>query len=144
MSLKTLNLQTRTVETPGGNLTVRGISLSEILLLANAFKPVMESVFREMMEATDDVDPVQRATDLTARLFTDVPEFISSIIVLGCGESLDDKESMKVASLLDLGSQVALVNAIGEVTFAAGGGAKNVVRLVVNAVTQTTSLIQDR
>lgn len=144
MSLKTLSLTTRTIELPGGQLTVRGLSLDDILILVGLYKPAMEAIYQQI--STINADP-NRADEIEAVVSTfvaDMPDFVSSLIVMGAGEDVNDKESHKAARLLDLGSQVAVINAIGEATFASGGGAGNVFRLIVRAVQGTTSLLQNQ
>ena len=145
MSLKSLNLATRTLKLPGGPMTVRGLSLQEILTLVQTFRPAMTVIFEELSKAHGQEDTPEIASEraklVIENLFGDAPDFVYSVIVMGCGDSVDDPAAMETARMLDLGSQIALLNAIGEVTFEAGGGAGNVVGLVAQALIKTTSLL---
>ncbi len=140
MSLKTLALATRTVELPGGSLTVRGLSLEEILLLVGMYKPAMEALYEQVSAVGGLGDEIE---NVVQSAITEMPDLVKSMIVMGCGESITDAEAVKAAGMLDFGSQVTIINAIGETTFAAGGGAGNVLRLIVRAVQGTTSLLKN-
>lgn len=147
-SLKQLDLATRTVETSAGNLAVRGLSVREIFNLAELFRPTMATLFEELAKAaasnSDASVSAEQAMAITVNLFREAPEFIASVIVLGAGDQLDDEASMATARLLDVGSQVALINAIAELTFAAGGGMGNVVRLLMSAIAGVSSQAASR
>ena len=143
MSLKKLNLATKTVETSGGELVVRGLSISEIMKLAAAFRPTMATIFEEMAKAAASAtgEPsitIDQAMAITTNIFQEAPEFVASVIVLGVGEDLGDQTAFTVARMLDFGSQVALVTAITELTFVASGGPGNVVRLLMSAIAGTS------
>jgi hypothetical protein len=140
MSLKNLSLATRHLELPNGSITVRGLSLNEILLLVGLYKPAMEAIYTQVSAVNGDTDQLQ---DVVQSALTEMPDLVKTLIVMGCGEDVNDNEAMKTAELLDFGSQVQIINAVGEATFAAGGGAGNVLRLIVRAVQGTTSLLKN-
>lgn len=144
MSLKTLSLSTKTLELPNGQLTVRGLSLDDILILVGLYKPAMETIYEQISSINSDPERAQEIEAIVANFVTDMPDFVSTLIVMGAGEDVNDKESHRAARMIDFGSQVAIINAIGEATFASGGGAGNVFRLIVRAVQGTTSLLKSQ
>lgn len=145
-TLKTLDLSTKVVDLPGGQMAVRGLSISEIMKLAVAFRPTLATIFEEMAKAaaSSNGEPsvtIDQAMAITTNIFQEAPEFVASVIVLGCYYELDDQEALNAARSLDIGSQIALVNAIAELTFVASGGPGNVVRLLMSAIAGTSSQI---
>lgn len=144
-TLKTLDLATKTINLPGGDIAVRGLSIAEIMKLVTLFRPTVATIFEEMAKAAaSGAEPsitINQAMEITQNIFTEAPEFVSAVIVLGCGEDLSDTVAFQVARRFELGSQIALVNGIMELTFVASGGPGNVVRLLMSAIAGTSSQI---
>lgn len=135
--LKSLRLPSQDIPLPDGqSLTVRGLSLpdvqalvrgrfSEMTILFDQYAPVFESTGAEAM--TDDL-----IQGVGHRLLDSAPDIAAHIIALGADDA--DEEGIAIAKRLPFPAQIEALEAIGRMTFDAGGGPKKVLETVVRVI----------
>ena len=149
MGLKDLSFPSQVVETPGGNLTLRGLCLEDVIQLVNSHKTVVEKMFdraTQVQSAEEDILEKEILSqfdsgDIAGKLIQEAPIVAAHVIALGAGEG--DEESIKIARELPVTIQVECLDKIGTMTFIAEGGAKKFLETVIRVAQGTTNLIKD-
>jgi hypothetical protein len=111
----------RLIEVQIGDVTlkVRGLTARDILDLMNRFDPV-----RRMLESgSTEVEKNLAGKNAPQTLLTALPEAVWSAIATCTGTTRERRaEDERIASELELGDQVTLINAIMQATFREGVG----------------------
>jgi hypothetical protein len=107
-SLLDIGPLTDKVPVRGKDVTIKGISGKDILILLNDFPEMRKLMGGQSLAITPDL--------LIAR----VPGALSSIIVLACGEDIDNDAAHKSADALTVGEQVEFIHKIWKLTFPSG------------------------
>lgn len=116
------------VEIPGGQtLSARGLSMPDIAWLARNCGPALTAAFARVRESGLDVDTNQLYSMLAGDMAIEGPLLAAHIIAAG----VDLHDHVDTASHLAVSTQIELLNVIGEMTFAQGGGAKKVLETVI-------------
>ncbi len=136
MGLKDLTIPERTVKTPGGDLTVRGLSLEDFTILASEFGPTMVTLFERFsgtMKSGEEIDFGTIGKDL----LTSAAPLVAALIALGAGEP----ESRDIARRLPAPVQLEALEAIGILTIAVDGGLKKVAETVIRVAQASTTAL---
>lgn len=126
------------VDIPGGQVTVRGISLPDLTWLSQAYGPALREMFTRFRDSAEAGHDIGEFTEVAQEILTAVPELAAAIVAAGCGL----REHVDSAARLSFPTQLALLVRIGDLTFAQEGGAKKVVETVfrmAGAVNQITA-----
>ena len=123
-----LIIASRTLETSGGSpLTVRGLGLPAIVFLVRQHGPALQGFYEKIV--SDEMD-LANLPGLAAELAEQSVELVAQIIA--CGVGAPEKWGKLLG--LPIGDQVALLEAVGELTFATEGGVKKVVATVARVM----------
>lgn len=115
---------------------VRGLSLADILGLVAKHKAAMSQAFAELNGDTDKI--LTSAGAIGSGLLEAMPEVAADVIAIAG----DAPEKAALAAKFPASVQLALLEKIAELTFAAEGGAGKVVEIVLNAVGGTAGLVK--
>lgn len=117
--------------------TVHGLSLNAIVGLINLNRSAVEALF-ESFSGKSEVDDEQLAS-LGMDMIESAPIMVAQIIAAATDAYENyvavEGETTPLDTILDMpvGLQLAFLQEIGELTFAAGGGAKKVLALALKA-----------
>lgn len=139
MGLKHLRFPEETILTAGGSVTVRGLTLPNIMRLVKGHGTPLAAIFAKVMEngaAGVDLEDVQALGTL---LLTTAPRCLAEAIALATGEA--DDESIDIAEMLPADVQILALEKIARLTFATEGGLGNVVEAVIRASTGTSGFM---
>lgn len=141
MGLKELKFPEATIKTPGGDITVRGLSLRDITELVRRHKAAFEGLFNDVTSGKADLDSLTNGDTLIAMLAQTAPELAAEVIAAGAGDG-GDLEAIEVAKSLPFPTQVELLEQIGLLTFAMEGGLKKVVETVTRVMQSSTNALE--
>jgi hypothetical protein len=136
MGLKTVQVPETTVKFTGGEVVVRGLSLTDIIALARQYGPTMAAGFEQAQAAA----AAGNGFDLGAigkDLLATAPELVAAVIAYGAGEP----DEMEMAKKLPAPVQLECLEAIGAHTVATEGGLKKVVETVIRVAQATTGAL---
>lgn len=138
MALRDLRLPTTTISTPGGSFAVRGISLSDVMTIANTHGPALAMVFGKLVNG--DKVSVQDVRTLIASIAPQVPDLVAAIIA----SAADDysEEGVKMAGKINFQYQVEALEAIFHNTFQSEAELKKFMESVIRMLGGATGLIQ--
>jgi len=141
--LKDLKLPSEEVPTPGGSLTVRGLSLVDITSLVRGRFTEMAALFEKYAPMIGDGSDMNEGTleAIGSGLVDSAPEIVGHIIALGSGGG--DDEDIQLAMKLPFPVQIAALEKVAMLTFDAGGGPKKVLETVVRVLRQVADLMRD-
>lgn len=139
MGLKELKFPEATVKTPGGDITVRGLSLRDFIFLVSRHRAQFEELFAKVM--APGFDPNKEADAILQSLAASAPLLIAEVIAVGAGES-GDAEAIVVASKIPFPVQVDALEKIGLLTFESEGGLKKVVETVVRIIQSSSNQLE--
>lgn len=139
MSLKNLTVAKATIKTPGGDFTVRGLSLDQVTILFSRRRPVMEDLFQRMKDGNVQGISMDDARDMGTSLLAYAPDLAAEIIMLASGD--DDAESFDVAKSLPMPVQVEALEQIGRLTFATEGGVKKFLAQMIELMRSATDTL---
>ena len=126
--------------------TVRGLSLNDITELMSVNVESLEALFAQFKDRTAETIEVDEITTIGVGLIKSMPVLMAQIIAAGAdayegydpaavdldGDPLPNP--MDIITAMPMGIQLACLEKIGELTFAAGGGPKKVFALVLKAM----------
>jgi hypothetical protein len=136
MGLKDLKLPETKIEIPGGgSLAVRGLSLSDIIVLVQSYEPAMRELYEKFskQEAGAELDWAV----LGREAMSAAPSLAATVIALGAGEP----DAVDVALTLPAPVQIECLEAIGVHTIETSGGLKKVVETVIRVANATTNAV---
>jgi hypothetical protein len=122
----------------GVSVSVRGLSFGDIEQILATHKPVVESLFDRFNGR--DPDSIQSAEvgKLALELISTVPGFVAQMIALGA-DAIDEYDEVVK---LPLGTQIALIEAIGGLTFKDAASAKKTWQIVSATFFERKSSVQ--
>lgn len=141
MSLKKLKFAKTTLQTPMGEITLRGLNLPDVRALIASHPVETQMLYNrasQMAEQLKDKSPEQlMSMDMTEIDFVGVlgavvqsaPVMVAHMIALASGD--DDVEGISIAERLPLDIQLECLTAIGGLTFVMEGGARNFIGKVM-------------
>jgi len=146
MALK-YSFSTRTVDTPGGQIVLRGLNVDDIGAIVGRHRDDLNALFNSIQGGAvafsiDDFDAV------AASLLKMVPRAAADIIAYSAFDPAKDDpatldEDAKTAARIEAPVQLALLEKIGELTFAMEGGLKKALEIVVRMMQGTTALVAE-
>lgn len=142
MGIKHLRIPEETIETPDGKLTVRGVSLPDVVALVRNHGPVFSSLFSKVMAGDNVSLSLAEIGAVGQELLTNAPEAAAEIIVLACDDVVD-KESMNIARRLPFPIQLEALEKIGRLTFSTEGALKKVVETVIRVAEGTSGKLAE-
>lgn len=137
MSLANYREATETVRTPGGDITVRGLTTADLAVLVRHHKPAMSAFFDRVVVKEDGLD-LDDLKGVLAELGEAAPELMAHVIALAA----DSPEHVHVARRLPFPTQIELLEKIGVLTFATEGALKNLVATVIRMLSSTTEALE--
>lgn len=138
MGLSNFNFNQKVVSTSGGDIPVSGLSLNDLMRLTQTHAVPMAALFDRITAQGLGDDAISS----TAQLLAGFPDLAAGIIASGAGEGHDPAQ-VALAKRIPFPDQVALLEAIGESTFATAGGAKKFLETVTRVMSGTTSLLRE-
>lgn len=140
MSLKKLKVaQAEIVKTSGGELPVRGLSLSDITLLVERHRLVVEDMFAKYKSGTAKVEDFDEQS-FAAVLLKEAPGLVAEVICVASDSELDE-ESINIAKKLSLPEQIEAIHKIGSATFKSEQDLGNVVSVVIQMFNGATKAL---
>jgi hypothetical protein len=131
VSLRNLRLPTATVETPGGNFAVRGLSLSDCMVLAAEHGPALVKVFESAKAEVETLDDKGLAT-IAKSLLSSAPLACAHMIALAA-QTAGEEPAIEEAASLPVPFQIDALVKVAKLTFVSEAVAKNLVETVVEA-----------
>ena len=140
MSLKKLKVaQAEIVKTSGGDLPVRGLSLSDITLLVERHRPVVEDLFDKYKSGSVKVEDIDEQS-FAVVLLREAPRLVAEVICVASDSELDE-ESIDIANKLALPEQIDAIHKIGNATFKSEQDLGNVVSVVIQMFNGATKAL---
>ncbi len=146
MALK-YNLATRTVDTPGGQIVLRGLNIQDISAIVGRHSTDLNALFQTIKDGSAGVS-VENFDAVAAFLLQTVPGAAADIIAYAAFDPAKDDpaalaDDAMVAFKIEAPVQLLLLEAIGELTFAMEGGVKKALEIVVRMMQGTTTLVAE-
>lgn len=141
MGLKDLNFAQAKIVTPGGEFTVRGLSLTDIMSLANRHYDVLASLFDQVAGRDPSSISLDDAGSMGATLLKSAPDVAAEVIAMAAGEC--DEESIRIAKSLPFPAQVEALEKIGQQTFATEDDLKKAVAAVIRIMQGATGVLHN-
>jgi len=139
MGLKHIKLPEATVEFPGGDFAVRGLSLDDISFLIQRHGQKLQSLFSEFVSKNGEVT-VEAVASFALPLLQSAPEIAAEMIACATGEV--DADAVKIASALPFPTQLDALEKLASLTFSVSGGPKKLLGTVVRMAQGTTGLLE--
>lgn len=139
MKLTELGFATESVKLAKGDLTLRGLSLSDILSLYRANAEALRKLYTQVTLDTGQKLSLENESDVVALIAASAPEIVAQIIAMAA----DEPTAVDVARRLAFPVQIEALEKIGKLTFSQEGGPKKVVEAIVRMTGGITSLGQD-
>lgn len=137
MGLKDLKLPEATIEFPGGDFAVRGLSLNDISWLVQRHGGKLNSLFLQFqLEGELTADSVAA---FALPLLQAAPEIAAELIACASG----DPGTAEIAAGLPFPVQIEALEKLAELTFSVGGGPKKLVETVLRLAQGATGLLSE-
>jgi hypothetical protein len=127
MALSDYQPRVSEVPIPGGSVTVRGLTPSEIEELVRNFKDEAVTIYKGLVDGEDSKSD---AYSRIIPLLGESPRLCGSIIAIAC----DEPESVHLASALPLIVQLNILLPILELTFTVDGDLKKLMAKALNMI----------
>jgi hypothetical protein len=138
MGLKDYKFGKRSVKTSGGELSVRGLNFGDITRLVREHTAEVVMLFGEAQVQSAKPVEDQDFTAFLAKAMHTAPKLVAAAIAAGLDEEGSENEA--IIGKWPLGVQLALMEAVGEETFAVEGGLGKIIEIVNKIVKGTTDL----
>lgn len=128
--LTDLGFPTDTVTLPNGSLTVRGLSLDDVLRIARSHGEAFIVLFDRLMGSEDldlDLDNTAAIAELLAE---SAPAIAADLIAYAA----DEPEAAHIVRKFPFPAQVEALEKVGAITFAMEGGPKKLVGTVIRVL----------
>jgi hypothetical protein len=132
MDLSSLAAQTATIEVPDGELTVRGLGLSDISRLVQRHRSDLEGAFNQVADAAQGAE--EDGDQMISRLLGQAPQLAAEIIAL----ALDEPDQVEQAGKLPISLQLAILEKCGDLTFVGEGGMGKTMEIVIKMISGAT------
>lgn len=134
MSLKDLKLPTANIEIPGGAFTVRGLSPTEIEVLARNHKATLGALFERFMgKASTNSD----MTAIIGAIVKDAPELMAHIICLAA----DEPDAIDSVLKIPVSIQLTALERIAAFTFTVEGDLGNLMATALKSLGGVNGLL---
>lgn len=130
-------LMVKKIEFPGGDVTVRGLSLEDVVKLTHKHAVVLGSFFSMLTTKGVETD-LGDMTSLAVALIEVAPQAAAEAMALAA----DSPEHVAVFSRLPFGVQLEILEAIGEQTFSSDEHVGKVMGTVVKVLQGTNRMIE--
>lgn len=132
MGLSGVAIATRSIEVPGGStFAVRGLSLVDLTKLYQLHGGELGVWFERFI--VGDNDQRSDVADAISSVIASAPHLVARAVAFASGDRSD--EAAAIAEQLPLGTQVAALSAIGEMTFTEEMPPKKVLEIVIRMAT---------
>ena len=135
--LTDLGFATETVKTPKGELTLRGLSLDDVLRIARthgqSFKAIFEMIVGENAEIS-----LENTGVLAGQLVEFAPDIVADVIAA----ANDQPDKGHIAKKLSFPIQIEALEKVGKLTFASEADVKKLVSVVTEMAMATTKTVQ--
>ena len=136
MALSDLKLSSETVVTPGGEFSVRGLTIEDLTALFRRHSSVMSGLFDRMV--SDPEAALEVSAVLGARLLDEAPDLMVEVIAMAA----DEPERADVVRKLPFPCQVDALEKIGALTFASEAELKKALETVILMASGATKTLQ--
>ena len=143
MGVKHLRIPEETIDTPGGKLTVRGVSLPDIVALVRHHGPAMSGLFSKVMSGGDVRLNLESIGALGQELLTQAPAAAVELIVLAADDDPNDPEAIDTVRRLSFPVQLEALEKIGRLTFETEGGIKKVAETVIRVASGMSGAVAE-
>ena len=137
MSLKELTIPSAPVQTPGGEFSVRGLSLDDLTYIlqrhAVEVSQIVSTIEAKKGEIGNDL-----LSEMAVGLIQSAPDVAAEVIAVAAGE-LDQVTKVR---MLPFPVQLDAMEKIGNLTFEVYGGPKKVLEAVIRLAKGTTSILE--
>lgn len=140
MGLRDLKVAEEIIKVTGGEFSVRGLALNEIMLLVQKRRETLRAAF-DNLSATEEGIDLGDQKETIANLLHEAPELIAEVIALASGDYCD--ETMAIARKLPMPEQMEALEAVGRLTFATEGSLKKVIETVTRVMVSATGAMED-
>lgn len=148
MGLRNLTFPTVEVQTSGGALAVRGLSLDHIMGIFYRHRAVVTDLFDTVVSkarAGQSSTP-EDAIAIAIKMIDAVPDVVAEMIALAAGSDATDEENFAgdvgIARKLNIAEQIDALEKIGEQTFTSDMPPGKLLALVRKAMQAGTSALQ--
>lgn len=136
MSLKELTIPSAPVQTPGGEFSVRGLSLDDLTYILQRHAVEVSRVI-SVIEAKRGEIGNDLISELAVGLIQSAPAVVAEIIAVASG----NPGEAAYARTLPFPVQLDAIEKIGNLTFEVSGGPKKVLEAVIRLAKGTTGLL---
>jgi hypothetical protein len=123
-------LQTETVEFPGGEIAVRGLSFPDLAKLVDVNRETLIPLFDKYSGRAPEKLVLEDSSAIILDVLTAAPSAVAHIISMAA----DAEDQFNQIVQIPVGAQIEIIAKIGELTFKTSGGAKNLAAIVKNLV----------
>lgn len=138
MGLRDVRIQTTEIQTPGGNFAVRGISFSDLVVIANSHGPQAAIVFQKITGGEKLTVFDVRA--ILANIAPQVPDLVAAVIALASDDYTP--EAISTARRLNFQHQLAALEGIVSNTFQSEAELKKCMESITRMLVGATATIQ--
>lgn len=137
MGLKHITFPEATIEFPGGNFAVRGLSLDDIAFLVQRHGAKLQEMFTSFTKGSGELS-TEAVASFALPLVQAAPEIAAELIACASGAP----EDADIAARLPLPVQLDALEKLVDLTFAAEGGPKKLMETVIRMAEGTTGLLE--
>jgi len=128
MSLKKLKFAKTNIDTPMGQIALRGINLLDVRTILVSNPVEAELIYNKATSMSADIDAGKATdgsviTEFLGLIIQTMPKLVARLIALASDE--DDDEAVEIAGKLPVDVQLECLAAIANLTFVMEGGARN-------------------
>lgn len=139
MSLRNLKIARRTVETPGGDIVVRGLTLDDLIIVSQLYGPQAAVLFGAFQEQKSELE----AADVKAILQSvsdQLGDLLAGVVALASNDY--DAETVQIAKELPFNVTFEVLVAVFELTFTNEAQLKKFVESLVKMVSGAAKAIE--
>lgn len=137
MGLKNITIPEKVVKIGEGEVSVRGISLSDLMVIVNNYGAQASMAFAKVQQGGSFEEKDVRA--LIATLASEFPDMISATIALAADSY--DEETVKTLKRIPFARQVELIEAVFELTFPNEGEIKKLMESLTMVMTEVSGAL---
>jgi len=137
MALRDIKIPTVTIAAPGGEFTVRGLSLDDVAWLVQRHGAALNALFARFVAEEHELT-AEGVSEVALPVIQEAPGLAAELIACAA----DDPQARDVVRTLPFPVQVEAVEQIAQLTFHAEGGPKKFVETVIRMMQGTTGLLE--
>ena len=134
MALK-FTLQTETIEFPGGEISVRGLSFPDLAQVVEVHREAIVPLFDKYAGRKPEKLLLEDTSVIVLDILTAAPTAVTHIIAVAA----DAADQFNMIAQIPIGAQIEILGKIGELTFKTNGGVGNLAKVVENLVRTAAS-----